>query len=92
MSGHGRNFSNAIEAGEVTVRLARTSEHAKWDQLMRQRHGLGFKRFAGRSLRYLVEYAGRWVCLSGWQTGLFKSAPRERRIGWRPEQQRCRLH
>jgi len=92
MSGHGLNLSHAIEVGEVTVRLARTGEHAKWDRLMRQHLGLGFNRFAGRSLRYILEYAGRWVCFSGWQTGSFKSAPRELWIGWRPEQQWCRLH
>ena len=59
---------------------------------MRKHHGLGFKRFAGRRLRYIVEHADRWVCLSEWQTGSFKSAPRERWIGWQPEQQWYRLH
>jgi len=59
MRGYGRNFTDAIEAGEVTARLARSGEHAKWDWLMREYHGLGFKRFAGRSLRYTDEHAGR---------------------------------
>ena len=84
MSGHGRKSNPPIRAGQVKVRLARTSEHARWDRLMRQHHHLGFKRFAGRGLRYIVEYEDRWVCLSGWQTGAFKSAARERWIGWQP--------
>ena len=87
MSDHDRKPNPPIRAEQVKVRLARTSEHAKWDPLMRQRHDLEFNPFAGRSLRYIVEYEGRWVCLSGWQTGAFKSAARERWIGWQPEQQ-----
>ena len=92
MSGHGRKSNPPIRAGQVKVRLARTSEHAKWDRLMRQHHDLGFKRFAGRGLRYIVEHEDRWLCLSGWQTGAFKSAARERWIGWQPQQQWQRLH
>ncbi len=92
MNSHDRRTSKSIRTGEVTVRLARTSEFAKWDRLMRTHHDLGFKRFAGRSLRYIVEYKGQWVCLCGWQTGSFKSAAREHWIGWQPEQQWHRLH
>ncbi len=87
MSDHDRKPNPPIRAEQVKVRLARTSEHAKWDLLMRQHDDLEFKRFAGHSLRYFVEYEGRWVCLSGWQTGAFKSAARGRWIGWQPEQQ-----
>ena len=92
MNEHGRKNNPPIQAGEVKVRLARTSEYPKWDRLMRQHHQLGFKRFAGRGLRYIVEYKGRWVCLSGWQTGSLKCAARDQWIGWAPEQQWRRLH
>ena len=81
MSSHERKSNQPVRVGEVKVRLARTSEYAKWDRLMREHHDLGFKRFAGRSVRYIVEYEGRWVCLSGWQTGSFKSAP-ARELDW----------
>ncbi len=92
MSREDRKTSNSIRTGEVEVRLARTSEFAKWDRLMCEHHDLEFKRFAGRGLRYVAEYKGHWVCLSGWQTGSFKSAAREQWIGWRCEQQWRRLH
>ena len=61
MSRHGRKSNAPIRAGHVKVRLARTSEHASGTRRTRQRHHLGFKRFAGRSLRYIVEHEGRWV-------------------------------
>ena len=92
MSAHDCKKSDSIRVGEVTVRLARTSEIAKWDRLMRKHHQLGFKRFAGRGLRYIIEIEGEWVGLSGWQTGSLKSAPRDQWIGWHRDQQWQRLH
>ncbi len=83
MSGDARNlFGKHASSGEVTVRLARTSEFARWDRLVRGHHDLGFGRFAGRCLRYIVECDGEWLCLSGWQTGSLKTAARDRWIGW----------
>ncbi|MDE0023217.1 MAG: hypothetical protein OXP69_02270 [Spirochaetaceae bacterium] len=53
---------------EVVVRLARADERVRWDALMDRHHYLGFKRFAGRGLRYLAEWRGQWLALAGWQT------------------------
>ena len=50
-----------IRARDVMVRLANPDEFAHWDDLMRRRHALGFKRFPGRGLRYVAEMRGRWV-------------------------------
>ena len=49
---------------EVVVRLVRPDERVKWDVLMDQHHYLGFKRFAGRGLRYVAEWRGRWIALA----------------------------
>ena len=38
-----------------------------------EEHHLGFKQFAGRGLRYVAEWDGRWVALVGWQGGAFKA-------------------
>ena len=45
---------------EVVVRVARADERVKWDALMDRHHYLGFTRFAGRGLRYVAEWRGRW--------------------------------
>ena len=82
----------SFACSDVTVRLARTREHAKWDRLVREHHALGFKRFAGRCLRYIVEYQGQWLCLVGWQTSVLKLGARDRWIGWDTEKQFQRLH
>ena len=57
---------------EAKVRLARPEERVRWDQTVDQHHYLGFKRFAGRGLRYIVEWRGQWLALAGWQSGAFK--------------------
>ena len=55
---------------EVAGRLAAPHERRRWDALMDRHHYLGFKRLAGRGLRYVFEWRGRcWVGLAGWQSG-----------------------
>ena len=66
---------------EVVVRPARADERIKWDALMNRHHYLGFKRFAGRGLRYVAEWRGRWVALAGWQVAALKFARRDRWMG-----------
>ena len=77
---------------EVAVRLAAPHERRRWDALMDRHHYLGFKRFAGRGLRYVFEWRGHWVGLAGWQSGAFKCRPRDRWIGWSAREQFRRLH
>ena len=92
MNTHERQAATPIKADEITVRLATNREIPRWDRLMRKHHKLGFNRFAGRGLRYVVEYRDRWIALSGWQTGSLKTAGRDGWISWEPNQQWRRLH
>ena len=77
---------------DVVLRLARDDERREWDQLMDAQHYLGFRQFAGRGLRYVAEWRGRWLALLGWQTGVFQCAPRDEWIGWHKGVQMRRLH
>ncbi len=76
---------------EVEVRLAKPEERPLWDALMDQHHYLGFRRLAGRGLRYVATFGDRWLGLAAWQNGAFKCRPRDRWCGWKPEQQFGRL-
>ncbi len=76
---------------EVEVRLARPEERPLWDALMDEHHYLGFRRLAGRGLRYVATFGERWLGLAAWQNGAFKCKPRDRWTGWKPEQQFRRL-
>ncbi len=72
----------AICLTEVIVRLAKPHERRRRDVLTDRHHNLGFKRFAGRGMRYMFEWRGYWIGLAGWQSGAFKCRPRDRWIGW----------
>ena len=77
---------------EDDVRLARPDERLRWDCTMNKHHYLGFKRFAGRGLRYLITWRGHWIALAGWQTGAFKCKPRDRWLGCPKDKLYKRLH
>ena len=72
--------------------MVRPDERVKWDALMDRHHYLGFKRFAGRGLRYVAERNGRWLALAGWQAAALKCRPRDLWIGWRSKEMYRRLH
>lgn len=78
-------------AERLEVRLVRPDEIELWDRLMVAHHYLGLRRLVGESLRYVAEEGGRWVALIGWGSAAFKCAPRDRWIGWTPQQQWRRL-
>ena len=83
---------DGFSLGDVTVRLARPDERGRWDEQVDLHHYLGFKRFAGRGLRYVVEWNEQWLALAGWQSGAFKSRHRDRWVGWSEELRYRRLH
>ncbi len=77
---------------DVVVRLARPDEVCRWNRVVDRHHYLGFKQFAGRGLRYVFTWRGRWIGAAGWQTGAFRCAPRDRWMGWRRKEPFERLH
>lgn len=77
--------------GDVEVRLVAPTERLLRDDLMDTHHYLGFRRFAGRGVRYAATWKGRWLALAGCQGGAFKCRPRDLWIGWKPAQHFDRL-
>ncbi len=77
-------FIAEVRTSEVEVRLARPEERPLLDALMNEYHDLGFRRLAGRGLRYLATFRGHWLGLAAWQNGAFKCAPRDQWTGWKP--------
>ena len=82
-----REVPEGFSLSEVEVRLATPRERPLWDALMDKHHYLGFRRLAGRGLRYVATFGDRWLGLAAWQNGAFKCAPRDRWTGWKPQQQ-----
>ena len=86
-----REPPDGFSLSEVEVRPATPEERPLWDALMDGHHYLGFRRLAGRGLRYVATFRGRWLGLAAWQNGAFKCRPRDRWTGWKPKQQFRRL-
>lgn len=76
----------SVDLGAVEVRLIRPGEAARWDALVRDRHYLGLGQLVGESLKYVAVVDGQWLALLGWASAAYKCGPRDRWIGWSPEQ------
>lgn len=74
------------------LRPIRREEQARWRQLMRQYHYLGFERIVGESLCYVASRGNDWVALLGWGSAAFKCTARDQWIGWDQALQWRRLH
>jgi hypothetical protein len=81
-----------VKLSEVLVRPIEPGERGRWDELMRRHHYLGFNRTAGRALRQVAEYRGRWLALLCWQASALVCGPRDQWINWARPIQFQRLH
>jgi hypothetical protein len=67
------------------------AERYLWDYLVHHYHYLGRPRLVGEHLKQLVVIEAQVVGCLGWASAAWKSAPRERWIGWSVAQKRARL-
>ena len=82
---------DSIPLREVQVRTVRPDEEPRWNDLMRERHYLGFRNFCGQRLRQVAVHGERWLALIGWHAAALHCAARDRWIGWTSLQRRQRL-
>jgi hypothetical protein len=64
------------------VRPVLREEHARWRELMRAHHYLGFEGLVGEQVLYVATMGERWVALMAWAVSALKLACRDRWIGW----------
>ena len=77
---------------QITVRLVRPDEQARWEQLVGEHHYLKNAKLVGERLCYVVEYQGQWLALLGWAAAAYHLRARDTWIGWGDNQRRGRLH
>jgi hypothetical protein len=63
-----------------------------WNEYIQRYHYLGYQPLPGAQLRYLAVSQGQVLALLGFGAAAWKVAPRDRLIGWSPEQRQQRLH
>ena len=67
--------------GSLTVRLVRTGERARFEELLRAHHWLGLRLF-GSVIRHVAVLDGSWVALAGYGSAVLRCTARDRLIGW----------
>ena len=72
--------------------LVESTQQARWNRLVKERHYLRSASLVGEQCRYAVSYQGHWVALLGWSAAAWHLGPRDEWLGWSEEQRRRRLH
>lgn len=79
--------------GSVDLRqVRRTDDEALFSHLLAQYHYLGYCRPVGEHLKYLAFAQGRPIACLAWSSAPHHLGPRDRFIGWTPEQCQRRRH
>ncbi len=85
-----------VPAGELReLRLepvATRRESALWNEYVDRYHYLGYQPLPGAQMRYFARAEGRPLALFGFGAAAWKTAPRDRFIGWTAGQRAARLH
>ena len=63
-----------------------------WNEFIDRYHYLGHKPLPGAQMRYFACWRGRILALLGFGAAAWKTAPRDRFIGWLPAQRESNLH
>src|ERR1051325_5783751 len=76
---------------KLTLRLMRSEERERFDELLEKEHYLHSARLGGQSLRYVAEVDGQWVALLSFSGAAPHTKAREQKIRWTPRQRARRL-
>ena len=84
------NRSDTLDT--VIVRPVDPSEIARWLEIMRAHHYLGFGKSAGKRILYVATIGDEWVAILSWAAAALHVKCRDNWIGWDHAQKRHRLH
>src|SRR5438552_3726836 len=79
------------ELSEMVVRLVRSDQQRRYQQLMRAHHYLGYLPKIGETLWYVATWRKQWLALLSFSGSALKCAVRDRWIGWTLRQHYGRL-
>jgi len=63
-----------------------------WNELIERYHYLGYEPLPGAQIRYLVRFGPEHIAALGFGAAAWKVAPRDRFIGWTPQERQRNLH
>jgi hypothetical protein len=80
------------ELGPVTFRqVRRTPEEALFNWLLASEHYLGYSQPVGEHLKFMVYAGPRPVALFAWSSAARHLGPRDRYLGWSPDERRANI-
>jgi hypothetical protein len=82
-----RRLTRLRVRGETVVRLVRSDEQPRYEELMQQHHYLGDLPKIGETLWYVTTWREQWVALLSFSAAALKCGARDRWIGWSLRQQ-----
>lgn len=83
----------AGDLGPLEFRLvSNRRESILWNEFIERYHYLGFQPLPGAQLRYFVTAASQFLALLGFGASAWKVEPRDRWIGWTPQERTEHLH
>ncbi len=80
------------ELSGLNIDLVNRNNSALWNELIDRYHYLGYKPMPGAQLRYFVSNGDHPIALLSFGASAWKTAPRDRYIGWHDEQRKSNLH
>ncbi|MDA2924916.1 DUF4338 domain-containing protein, partial [Acidobacteria bacterium AH-259-L09] len=83
--------ANALVDLHLEPLVERKASHL-WNEYIDRYHYLGYQPLPGAQLRYFARANGSILALLGFGAAAWKTAPRDRFIGWTPEQRERNLH
>lgn len=86
--------ASAGHLGKLQVRRVTTPQQSSlWNELIERHHYLGYQPLPGAQIRYLIFSANSQLLAAlGFGAAAWKVAPRDRFIGWSPQQRTQNLH
>jgi len=78
----GRCREDSFSGKNVVIRVAKSSEHKRFDELLEEYHYIGKSRSVGDSMRMIAEIDGEWVGLLMWGSACYRLKDRDMHIGW----------
>ncbi len=74
------------------VPVTSRADSARYNQMIRDHHYLGYTPLAGAQIRYLVQASAGTIAALGFGAAAWKCAPRDDHIGWDPAARQANLH
>ena len=85
--------STLKDLGKIELKVvSSTTESRLWNEYVHRYHYLGYQSLPGAQLRYIARVNDQVIALLGFGAAAWKTAPRDRFIGWSSQQRAVNLH